>query len=196
MSKRRTWAQREQRKSIIAMQDYQRAAEERKRRLYNRIYHKSLIYRICYAARLIFLLFFFWLFIYEGGVTRLAKEKVTDVGYWETDRNKANWQEFLHFSTHENNYEALMEWRSYPYVKPGDTILVHYNYFNKAFSFKILKEVEWHPFYMNWVFMGLIAFLVILSLFYRDGLDTATHKLILSAAVAGLIGFLYYVLIV
>jgi hypothetical protein len=155
---------------------------EKKKKRYNHLYRKSLFFKASWAIRIIYLLLFILVSIFYHHSKGFASEKVLNVGTdisYRSPKYSLSKITTLYFETDRNNYNAYVTGIKVPEFKAADTLLIEYNIFGRPIYFT--KE-EWPMKYgLNANFIGyfLILFVTILSMFFNDGLDRFTDKILM-----------------
>lgn len=157
--------------------------QEKKKRRYNRLYRKSLFFKASWGTRIIYLLLFIIVSIFYHHSKGFANETVLNVGTdisYRSPKYSLSKITTLYFETDKNNYSAYITGIKVPEFKAGDQLLIEYNIFGRPIYF---TKDEWHmKFGLNTNFIGyfLILFATILSMFFNDGLDRFTDKILMT----------------
>lgn len=172
----------EQRERLLSKLAHSKELESVKRRRYNRIYRRSFFFRASWTARIVYILLYvliFFLYDQSKGFTREIVEKTeTDITYSNPKYSRAKITT-LYFETNNSNYTANVTGIFVPPFKEGDTLLIEHNIFGRPIYFT--KE-NWSMKYAissNFVFYFLILFVTIVSMFFNDGLDRFTDKILM-----------------
>jgi|GEM_PF-1786626 len=176
----------QQREKIFERIDRKNVLDARRRRLYNRKYRKTPLYVLARALRLLSMLFFLCVLLFNEKSGSYREERVlendSEVYYKRVTGRYSSGEKrkvtIISVSTDDGNYSSDFGTSSVPAFKVGDTLLVERNIFNKPIYFSkkgwnlaysIRTYAEWY----------VVTFLVVLiSLFFSDGLDRFTDKII------------------
>jgi hypothetical protein len=156
--------------------------QERRKRRYNRKYRKGLFFRASWASRIIYLALFVFVSIFYNHSKGFARETVLNVGTdysYRSPKYSLSKITTLYFETEKHNYTAYVTGIKVPEFKAGDTLLIEYNIFGRPIYF---TKDEWHMKYginANFIAYFLILFATILSMFFNDGLDRFTDKILM-----------------
>lgn len=172
----------ESRKKILLQIDKRYTSEQRKRRLYNRVYRKSFIFIGAWAARIIYILLFISVMVFNkssGGFRneKLISKSVDSYVSHSKYRNGAV-VSTLYLETESNSYESNISNVDVPELFINDTLQIERNIFGKAIYF---TKKDWGIKYSlsaNFVIYYLILFLTVISFFFNDGLDLFTSKIL------------------
>ncbi|MFL5751888.1 MAG: hypothetical protein ACJ76F_00655 [Bacteroidia bacterium] len=171
----------EEREKIAGRLQRRRELDKRRRRLYNRRYRKSFIYISTWILRLAYISLFFLAFLFNYRSAGSKKEKVisrTIEKYNNRSIHGAQEINILYFETDRGSYQFNIGNIGLPKFKEGDTLLIERNIFGKPIYFT--KE-DWGKKYelqVNLLMYYLVLFLTFLSLFFNDGLDRFTDKIL------------------
>jgi hypothetical protein len=172
--------------------------DERKKRLYNRIYRKSPLFIFSWIIRSSFLILFIITFLYHYTTTDTKREVVQNqnIETYYVRTNKYGGQRRvtdLHLKTTNNEYVVNLNGITIPLISNGDTIIIDNNYLGKAIY--ITKENwDWKyglPINFGWYFV--VFFITFLSTFFNNGLDRFTTKLIMVTSSLDLLTLFLYV---
>jgi hypothetical protein len=172
----------ESRKKILLQIDKRYTSEQRKRRLYNRVYRKSFIFIGAWVARIIYILLFISVMVFNkssGGFRneKLISKSVDSYVSHSKYRNGAV-VSTLYLETESNSYESNISNVDVPELFINDTLQIERNIFGKAIYF---TKKDWGIKYSistNFVIYYMILFLTIISFFFNDGLDLFTSKIL------------------
>jgi hypothetical protein len=172
----------ESRKKILLQIDKRYTSEQRKRRLYNRVYRKSFIFIGAWAARIIYILLFISVMVFNkssGGFRneKLISKSVDSYVSHSKYRNGAV-VSTLYLETESNSYESNISNVDVPELFINDTLQIERNIFGKAIYF---TKKDWGIKYSistNFVIYYMILFLTVISFFFNDGLDLFTSKIL------------------
>jgi hypothetical protein len=134
------------------------------------------------VSRVIYLALFVFASIFYNHSKGFARETVLNVGFdfsYRSPKYSLSKITTLYFETEKHNYTAYVTGIKVPEFKTGDTLLIEYNIFGRPIYF---TKDEWQMKYgLNANFIGyfLILFATILSMFFNDGLDRFTDKILL-----------------
>jgi hypothetical protein len=168
--------------------------KERKHRLYNRFYRRSLIYISTTTLRILFLLFFAWIYFFQGGSFGFSKEIVLSKSEDIYQTQKHITVRKLSLETDVDSYESHFNNTLIPSIYVGDTILIERNLLNKPTFFTHRDWTTKYEIAQNWILYTLIGMLTVISLAFNDGLDPMTDKILWLAWVFNLFAFAHYFL--
>lgn len=181
-------------KTILAAQRV-KLLDNRRRRLYNFKYRKSIFFVSIWIGRVTyFLLYFIVCFTHE--LVKTNKEEVIfgmEVNTYQTQSQKSGYSVTeISMETNYGDYSANLTNVSLPKLSTGDTITIAYNYYGKPIFF---TKNNWHLMYgleNNLIFYSFILFLTFISFFFNDGYDSFTDKLLLIVWTANIIALGLY----
>ncbi len=187
--RRITFSERDQ---YFAKIDRLNELKRRKHRLYNRFYRRSLIYVSTVLVRIVFFVFFAWIYFYQGGSGRISNEvvKSQESGIYLQSRNIKVTK--LLFTTNVDSYEAHFEWISSPFISPGDTLQIEHNIFGKPTFFTSKNWNTKYEFSLSWILYFTIGVFTAISFSFNDGLDRFTDKILWIAWTIDLFAFAHY----
>jgi hypothetical protein len=169
------------------------ALRERRNRLYNRFYRKAPLYRISIFTRIIFFVFFVWIFVWHGGSGEISQELVK---HREMDvlisSRKVPTVTRLIMTTDRGTYEARFEGVSLPTVAKGDTLLVEHTIFGKPARFSERIWSQYYEFNLNWILYAVIGFIVLVSFSFNDGLDRFNDRFLRVTSALVCFAFVHY----
>lgn len=171
----------EYRNKILQQIDKNNQYEERKHRLYNKIYRKSFIFIGAWAIRIIyFTLFIVVALTYHNSKGSRKETLLEKKAETITAVSKLGFQSLttLYLETNEGSYSSNIGDIFLPPLNKNDTIIIERNMYNKPISFS--KE-GWNVKYSidaNFVFYYIILFLTFISFFFNNGLDPFTTKIL------------------
>ncbi|MFN7910411.1 MAG: hypothetical protein ACK5QC_01225 [Bacteroidota bacterium] len=156
--------------------------DKRRRRLYNRKFHGSFVFIATWFIRLIYLILFVIVLIFndKSGNTRpeIVQDKKIE-SYTSVSRRGSAKITTLFFTTNFERYTSNIGGISIPAFGVGDTILIERNIFNKPIYF---TKQGWYLKYgidVNFICYYIVLFVSLISLGFNDGLDRFTKKLLL-----------------
>lgn len=171
----------EYRNKILQQIDKNNQYEERKRRLYNKIYRKSFIFIGAWAIRIIYFTLFMVVALTYHHSKDSRKEKLLEKkGDTISVVSKLGLQSLttLYLKTNEGSYSSNVGDIFLPPLNNNDTIIIERNIYNKPISFS--KE-GWNVKYSidaNFVLYYIILFLTFISFFFNNGLEPFTTKIL------------------
>jgi hypothetical protein len=184
----------QERDNLFARIDAQKEAKEQKRRELNRIYHRTPLYLATLVLRILFMLFFIWIFIWNGGTGHITQETVlkTEKGIYLTYANIK--VEKLTFETPAGKYEAHFEGVAMPYLYKDIVLNIEHNLVGKPTYFYRKGEEKKYPFAVHWVLYISISILTVMSFKFDDAEESFDHKFLWVTWMANLFAFGYYFL--
>ncbi|PBQ30640.1 hypothetical protein CNR22_02245 [Sphingobacteriaceae bacterium] len=184
----------QEREEFLAKIDAKKQAQDEKLRLINLAYHRTPLYMATFVLRMLFLLFFTWIFFWDGGSGEITQETVlqTDKGIYLTYANVK--VEKLTFETPAGDYEALFERTPMPYLSKGIQLNIEHNCVGKATYFFRKGEKIKYPLAVSWILYISIAILTVMSFKFNDALESFDHKFLWITWTANLFAFGHYFL--
>lgn len=171
----------EERAAILRYLQESFILDRRRRRLYNKKYHKSLIYSATWVMRVLYIVAFFIAVIFHTKSGSVRDEIITKLeienGRMMPERGVSKGT-IVHFQTYSGKYASDVKEKTLPPLAVGDTIKIERNIFGKPIYF---AKPEWgSKFSINIaaVFYGLVIFITFISLFFNDGLDPFTDRIL------------------
>ncbi len=182
---------------LLKQLEQSQAFDKRRHRLYNRKYRKSFFFISIWAGRLIYIILFFVVTLLNDKSGSFRDETVLSrnvESYINTSRRGSYRVTTLNIETNFKNYTSEFGDKYPPGFKTGDTLIIERNIFNKPIYF---TKSNWH--FKYWIFTNpiyyyVILFLTLISLFFNDGLDRFTDKILLIIWSANIIGIAFYFL--
>lgn len=150
---------------------------QRKRRLYNRFFKKSLFYRSSLVVRLLYVLLFAVVFCFYKTSNGFKDEQFVkfEIEY-EGGGKYARDTYYLTTTTH--TYVISRSFVDYKSLQQGDIIKVEHNIFGKPIYFKKDDWTRKYGIYKNYIYYYMLLFATCLTFFFKDGLDYFTNKLL------------------
>lgn len=183
----------QEREEYFARIDTHEELLEQKRQRYNRIYHRTPIYIASLTLRILFLLFFSWIFFWQGGSGTVTKEVVLVARAGIYLSGKGIKVTKINFETPTGSYEAHFEWIEMPDLISGDTVNIEHNVFGKPTFFSKKGESK-YKLALNWTLYTCIGLLTLISFKFNDGRDSFNYKFLWMIWVANLFAFGHYFL--
>jgi hypothetical protein len=183
---------------LLKQLEQSQALDKRRRRLYNRKYRKSFFFVSIWAGRLIYIILFVVVSFLHDKSGSFRDETVINrnvESYINTSRRgSSNRVTTLTIETNFKSYTSEFGDKYPPAFNIGDTLTIERNIFNKPIYF---TKSNWHLKY--WIFTNpiyyyVILFLTLISLFFNDGLDRFTDKILLIIWSANIIAIAIYFL--
>lgn len=182
---------------LLKQLEQTQALDKRRRRLYNKKYRKSLFFVSIWVGRLIYIILFFVVLFLHDKSGSLRKETVLNKNiesYTRTTRRGSYRVTTLSIETNFKSYVSEFGDKYPPSFNIGDTLIIERNIFNKPIYF---TKSNWNLKY--WIFTNpiyyyIILFLTLISLFFNDGLDRFTDKILLIIWSANIISIAIYFL--
>lgn len=162
---------------VINMNRQEQKLDERKRRLYNRFFRKSLFYWSSLIVRILYVLLFLIVVVLYEFPNEFRQEKFLNFEV-EYSRGGKYAKNVYYLVTDKETYYISKDFQLYDLLKKGDIINVEYNLFNKPIYFK--KE-EWnikYGIYKNYIYYYMLLFTSCVTFFFNDGYDSFTVKLL------------------
>lgn len=195
---RRARLSNQERMRILKRVERSQFLDKRRRSLYNKKYRKSFFFISVWAGRMIFIILFIVASVLHSKSYSTRKEivinKYTDSYISRTKRGTYRMTD-LHIETKFQRYLSKFKNDTPPDFKVGDTLLIERNIFHKPVYY---TKSNWNSKYwieFNFIYYYIILFLTIVSLFFNDGLDRFTDKILLiiwSANIIALIVYFFY----
>lgn len=172
--------------------------DKRRRQLYNKKYRKSFFFISVWAGRVVFIVLFIIASVLHNKPYSTKKEivvsKYTESYISRTKRGSFKMTD-LHIETKYQNYLSKFKDETPPDFNVADTLLIERNIFTKPVYF---TKSNWNSKYwiqFNFIYYYIILFLTIVSLFFNDGLDRFTDKILLiiwSLNIIALVIYFFY----
>ena len=182
---------------LLKQLEQSQALDKRRRRLYNKKYRKSLFFVSIWAGRLIYIILFFVVLFLHDKSGSFREETVLNKNiesYTSTTKRGSYKVTTLTIETNFKSYVSEFGDKYPPSFNIGDTLIIERNIFNKPIYF---TKSNWNLKY--WIFTNpmyyyIILFLSLISLFFNDGLDRFTDKILLIIWSANIIAIAFYFL--
>ena len=182
---------------LLKQLEQSQAFDKRRRKLYNRKYRKSFFFVSIWVGRLIYIILFFVVLLLHDKYGSSRDEIVLSrnvESYINTTRRGSHKVTTLTIETDFKSYTSEFVDKYPPSFNTGDTLTIERNIFNKPIYF---TKSNWH--FKYWIFTNpiyyyVILFLTLISLFFNDGLDRFTDKILLIIWSANIIGIAIYFL--
>ncbi|MES2516022.1 MAG: hypothetical protein V4580_17845, partial [Bacteroidota bacterium] len=177
MKRRRSSVPEDFKRFILSERKQEHILHERKRRLYNRFFHKSLFYRSSLAVRLGYVVMFVIVFCLYNTTHSTRLERYVQCES-RSFRGQKSTTDIVHIQTNYDEYRVSNDFRNCSRFKPGDILIVERNLFGKPIHF---TQDEWdmtYGIYKNYVYYYMLLFATALTFFFHDGLDFFTTKLL------------------
>lgn len=188
----------QERMKILKRVEKSQFLDKRRRQLYNKKYRKSIFFISVWAGRVVFIVLFIIASVLHNKPYSTTKEIVVSK-YTESYISRTKSGSFrmtdLHIETKFQNYLSKFKDKSPPDFNVGDTLLIERNIFTKPVYF---TKSDWNSKYwirFNFITYYIILFLTIVSLFFNDGLDRFTDKILLiiwSLNIIALVMYFFY----
>jgi hypothetical protein len=155
--------------------------DKRRHRLYNRKFRRSFIFIATWTVRLLYFALFILVLIFHNKIGSLQNEIVQEKNiesYTSTSRRGTRKVTTLYLKTDRDSYTSNIGDTRLPPFNAGDTIIIERNIFGKPIYF--LKE-NWNWKYgidVNFVYYYIVLFITFISMFFNDGLDRFTAKIL------------------
>ena len=189
-------------RAVLALQDYYRALEERKNRLFNYLFRRHPLFITSVWFRIFYLLFFTWLFFGHGSPGKQVEEIVQSEAANSIHRIMGSSRTFssmytggsnvLVFVTNKGRYEARRDFAPLPHLYKGDTVIIQYTFFGKATRFKSLHGSDLYDLWTSWVLIFFVGFITMASFVAYQGGDYTTKLVIWNACIADVLVLIYY----
>lgn len=171
--------------------------DKRRRRLYNRKFRRSFIFIATWAVRLIYFTLFILVLILNDKTGSFQNEIVQDKKvetYTNVSRRGTQKITTLYLKTDHDTYTSNIGDIRLPAFNIGDTLVIERNIFGKPIYF--LKD-EWGYKYgidVNFALYYIVLFITFISLFFNDGLDRFTEKILLVVWTIDILAISFYFL--
>lgn len=187
----------EERSRLLKQIDQHQFLDKRRRRLYNKKYRKSFLFVSILIGRLAYIALFITVgFLhFEPGEQReeiVMNKKIES--YISSSRYGSTKITTLYIETNYGNYTSNLGETRPPNFESGDKIVIEKNIFYKPIYF---SKAGWHykyGLYTNFTYYFIILFVTLLSLFFNDGLDRFTDKILLITWALTIFGITFYFL--
>ncbi len=165
--------------------------KQRKNRLFNRFYRKSLFYRMTLLVRVSYvLLFVIVLFLYNKP-HKFRNEQFeqcwSDLTYSGRSAN-----DVIYIKTNYATYHTSKNFHNCSQFKAGDVIKVEHNYFGKPIHFTMDGWDKKYGIYTNYIYYYMLLFATLITFFFNDGLDFFSHKLLYVFYVVNFLSMIYF----
>jgi hypothetical protein len=185
----------EQREKLFSRIDRKNELEKRKARLYNRKFRRSPLFITSWSLRLIYISAFasisFIRDLSKGFTEEIVLEKdiksATVQNETATIKNAT-----LFMKTNKGAYRIDVTGIRVPKVEVLDTILIERNIFNKPTYFTKQGWIIKYALQLHFVFYYFILFTTFISLFFNNGLDKFTKRLLIITTLLSATGILCY----
>jgi hypothetical protein len=189
----------EQRERMLENLDKQITLKARKKNLYNKIFRKSGLFISSWTVRVLYFILFITVACLHNIPSSVSKEvllqKTIDRSTESSGRNGSSRAiSTLYFTTDKDNYIADISGLRIPAFVQGDTMLIGRNIFNKP---NLFGKEGWNNSYLltvNFSNYFIVLFLTLISLFFNDGLDKHTKKILWGFMLIDAIAILFYFL--
>ncbi len=168
---------------------------KRKRRLYNKIFRKSFLFKAAWIIRPFYMILFVVVALLFNKATGIKKEIVKDK-HVESYKRESGYGTFenttLFLETNARSYTSNFTDFEIPDLKTNDTVRVEQNIFGKAIY---LTNPGWRWKYSidsDFKLYCVILFITVISLFFNDGLDRLTGKILWVTLMADLMTILLF----
>lgn len=197
---RRAKLSNEQRERRLENLDKQIALKARKKKLYNKIFRKSGLFIFSWTIRVLYFILFITVACLHSTPSTVSKEvllhKTIDRYTGSSGRNGSSRAiSTLYFSTDKDTYIADISGLRIPAFDKGDTMLIGRNIFNKP---NLFGKEGWNNSYLltvNFSNYFIVLFLTLISLFFNDGLDKHTKKILWGFMIVDIVTIFCYFLI-
>lgn len=170
---------------------------ERRKRLFNRIYRNSCLYKTAWRIRSFYFIFFLIILPLFSGFTTAEKEVVIDVNHMVYKSRGAHrggnlTYHTLLFATNEEEYKIDATFNGPTPLYIGDTVLIMRNVFGKAVHY---SKPEWPNKYLitgNIVYYIVSHFIIFITCFFNDA-DTNNNRILWFSIVFCIIIILLYI---
>lgn len=182
----------EQLKRLYELVDKNNTDENRRRRLYNRKYRKSVFFISSWIVRIIYVILFFVVCFTHNITYNSNEEIVLAVNYSNYTKSKGGIATLLTFETNYGNYSDEFDYGRVPTIKIKDTIIIESNFYGKEIYF---TKPTWNVkfgFADNYILYYCVTFLTVFSFFLNDGLDGFSDKLLLFIWVINILSITLY----
>jgi hypothetical protein len=177
MMRRKSRASEDFKQFILSERRREHVIIERKRKLYNQFFHKSLFYRSSLAVRLLYVLLFVIVFCFYKTSSGFRNEVYRQfyVAYQTGGKYAKN---EYHLITDHHTYRISTSFTEHNDLHPGDIVNVEHNIFGKPIYFKKEGWDKKYGIYKNYIYFYILLFATGLTFFFNDGLDFFTNKLL------------------
>jgi hypothetical protein len=178
----------EQREKLFSRIDKKNELEKRKTRLYNRRFRKTPLFIVSWLLRLIYI----GIFVSISFINDISNEFTEEV-VLEKEIIRTSKHTILNLKTDKGNYSVSTTRITIPRFNASDTILVERNIFNKPVYFTRQGWIIKYAIQLN-AFYYFILFPIFISLFFNNGLEKFTKRLLLASTLLSVAGPLCYLL--
>jgi hypothetical protein len=180
--------------------DKQLALNAEQKKLYNITFRKSALFIISWTLRLAFIAFFIFVVVLQTKSSSFTEEIVTEK---YIDRNIESSKlsldtsmaiSTLYLETNFGHYTADISGLQIPGFDINDTLLIHRNLFNKPIYFGKHNWLYRYELSSNLGAYLFVLFLTLVSLFFNDGQDKFTKKILVIFSIVDIITTVCYFL--
>jgi len=171
----------EERLRLLKLADKKNVLFKRKRTLYNRIYRKGFLFKAAWIVRSLYIVLFIAVALLFNKATYIKKEIVVDkqVESYKTVSGYGTFENTtLFLKTNAGKYTSNFTDFDVPDLHTNDTVRVEHNVFGKPIY---LTNPGWNWKYSidsDFKLYCIMLFITVISLFFNDGLDRFTSKIL------------------